>query len=61
MTAVSEDTLDENASATIHDGDDYFLAHDFDIPSYAPYMTYERVNVEAWQLKYCLFNDVKRL
>lgn len=60
VTAVSENTLDENASAAIHDGDEYFLAHDFDILDYAPYMTYERVNVEAWQLKYCVFNDDKR-
>lgn len=60
VTAVSENTLDENATAAIHDGDDYFLAHEFGVPDYSQYMTYKRANVEAWQLKYCLFNDDRR-
>lgn len=44
VVADSENTLNENARACLHDGDTYFADS----------------NLEAWQLKYCLDNDTTR-
>ena len=44
VTADSEDTLNENARAALHEGDTYFANSD----------------LAAWQLKYCLDNDATR-
>ena len=44
VVALSEDTLSEDAKATLHDGDTYFANND----------------LNAWQLKYCLDNDYNK-
>lgn len=44
VTADSENTLNENARAILHDGDTYFSNYD----------------LNAWQLKYCIDNDDTR-
>lgn len=44
VTADSVDSLNENARAILHDGDNYFAGS----------------NLAAWELKYCLDNDTKR-
>ena len=60
VTAIDHHTLDENARATIHDGDNYFAAREFHIPDYQQYLEYARVPLEAWEIKYCLDNDKTR-
>lgn len=44
VTADDEKTLNENARAIQHDGDEYF----------------SNSNLAAWELKYCLDNDTER-
>jgi len=44
VTADDDHTLNENARAILHDGDDYFANCD----------------LTAWELKYCLDNDTER-
>lgn len=44
VTADSESVLNEDARAIAHEGDTYF----------------EKCNLAAWQLRYCLDNDVER-
>ena len=44
VEALSENVLNETASACLHEGDTYF----------------ENSNLEAWELKYCLDNDTSR-
>ena len=60
VTALTESQLDENARATIHDGDTYFAAHPFHIQEYQAYLEYKRVPLESWDIKYCLDNDKSR-
>lgn len=44
VLALSENTLSENASAILHDNDDYFINND----------------LSNWEIKYCLENDTTR-
>lgn len=44
VTALNDSTLDENATAMLHDGDTYFA----------------NSNITAWNIKYCLDNDASR-
>ena len=60
VTAIDHHTLDENARATIHEGDDYFAARPFHVPDYKQYLEYARVPLESWDIKYCLDNDKTR-
>ena len=44
LVADTDSTLNENAYATLHEGDDYFI----------------KSNLSSWKLKYCLDNDAVR-
>lgn len=46
VTALTENTLSENAKACLHDNDDYFARHN--------------AKLEAWEIKYCIDNDSDR-
>ena len=60
VTAISKNELDENARATIHNGDTYFDAREFHVQAYQDYLEYGRVPLESWELKYCIYNDKTR-